>query len=90
MSAAPDIEVSSLSSRAESRRWPSCSSGLMPGMIGVAGVLNPEGISRLFSGLSSDPVLGTSSNDPLSSVVSRDSASSSDSRVGNVLVALAA
>jgi hypothetical protein len=96
LSAVQDTAVSSLSNRVESRLWPSCSTRLMPGVIGVTGVLNPEGVSRSLSGLLSDPVLGTSNNDPLPSVVSRDSASSSDSKktrfkpVGLLLLAVAA
>ena len=50
----------------------------MPGVMGVTGVDNPEGVSSSSS--NSDPLLGASTSEPLPSVVSRDSASSSDSK----------
>jgi hypothetical protein len=52
----------------------------MPGGIWVIGVDAPEGTSRPWSVCPSDSMLGASNNDPLPSVVSRDSASSSGSR----------
>lgn len=73
-----DIDVSYPSCREERCRCVSCSRGCMPGVMGVAGVDIPEGVS--FSSSNSEPLLGASTSEPLPSVVSRDSASSSDLR----------
>lgn len=56
-----------------------CSIGLLPGVTGLIGVDVPEGGSTQLSDGPPDTVLGASSKEPLPSVVSRDSASSSDS-----------
>ena len=57
----------------------SCSTGLMPGVMGVIGVRGIVAPSCSSSALPAAPMLGVSTRDPLPSVVSRDSASSSDS-----------
>jgi hypothetical protein len=70
------------------RRGSSCSTGLMPGVTG--GVEAPDGGSSPSSDLTSDTILGAVNSDPLPSVVSRDSASSSDSKIWVVLASLLA
>lgn len=60
----------------------SCSTGLIPGVMGVMGVRGvdrPDAPSCSSSTLPAAATLGASTKDPLPSVVSRDSASSSDS-----------
>jgi hypothetical protein len=60
----------------------SCSTGLIPGVmgvIGVRGVDKPDAPSFSSSAFPAAPMLGASTRDPLPSVVSRDSVSSSDS-----------
>jgi hypothetical protein len=78
-SADPDSRVSFPVNREEKRI--SCSTGLMPGVIGVTGVDTPDVASCSSSALPSVVILGASARDPVSSVVSQDSASSSGSRM---------
>lgn len=77
LEAALDEESLCSSSRVEGVNWDSIS--LTPGVPGTRGVDDPEGGWRPSSDCSPDTVLGASSKEPLPSVVSRDSASSSDS-----------
>jgi hypothetical protein len=78
--AASDIEMSGLGVRVGIADCSSCCSiGLTPGVPGLMGVDLPERPGRPSSERSPDTVLGASNKDPLPSVVSRDSASSSDS-----------
>jgi hypothetical protein len=66
----------------------SFSTGLMPGVIGVIGVESIGGSWSSSFALSSDAALGASTNDPLPSVVSRDSASSSNSKTRSLAALL--
>lgn len=78
--ATSDIESSALSVRVGTADCSSCCSiGLTPGVPGLIGVDLPECPEWPSSERPPDTVLGASNKDPLPSVVSRDSASSSDS-----------
>lgn len=79
VSADLENEASRLDNRVERFCSEACSTGLMPGVIGVEGI----GIDDWSSScsLSSATALGASTRDPLPSVVSRDSASSSNSKM---------